>query len=209
MNIFTLCATIVNILFKYISRYGVTVLEFFLWRNVFNLIAINALVRMQKVDVKQVTKRELIWIVLRALVGNSCFVMINYSLTINSMSIQSILFQTNPFWTSIMAVFLLRESVKLYEYIAMGICFLGVVGIAVSKQQQQSIQTSDQTQVTMTVFSVIIAFSTSWLQAGCNVISRNLKEVHFAKIIFYHPFIGLSLCLLTLLISYISYGFVI
>lgn len=134
MNIFTLCATIVNILFKYISRYGVSVFEFFLWRNVFNLIAINAVVRMQKVDVKQVTKRELMWIVLRAVVGNSCFVMINYSLTINSMSIQSILFQTNPFWTSIMAVFLLRESVMMYEYVAMGICFLGVVGIAISKQ---------------------------------------------------------------------------
>jgi drug/metabolite transporter (DMT)-like permease len=92
MNIFTLCATIVNILFKYISRYGVSVFEFFLWRNVFNLIAINAVVRVHKVDVREITKRQLLWIVLRAVVGNSCFVMINYSLTINSMSIQSILF---------------------------------------------------------------------------------------------------------------------
>jgi hypothetical protein len=43
-----------------------------------------------------------------------------------------------------MAVFLLRENVKLYEYVAMGICFLGVVGIAISKQQQQTTQTVDQ-----------------------------------------------------------------
>ena len=141
MNIFTLCASIVNILFKYISRYGVSVLEFFLWRNVFNLFASFIVVKIHKVDVREVTNRQLMWIVLRAVVGNTCFVMINYSLTLNSMSIQSILFQTNPFWTSIMAVFLLRENVKLYEYIAMGICFLGVVGIAISKQQQQTTQT--------------------------------------------------------------------
>ena len=144
MNIFTLCASIVNILFKYISRYGVSVFEFFLWRNVFNLFAIFTLVKIRKVNVREVKSRQLMWIVLRAVVGNTCFVLINYSLTLNSLSIQSILFQTNPFWTSIMAVLLLRENVKLYEYIAMGICFLGVVGIALSKQQQQTTQTVNQ-----------------------------------------------------------------
>lgn len=133
MNIFTLSASIVNIMFKYISRSGVSVLEFFLWRNVFNLCSILLIVKAKKVAVRKVTKRQLFWIVSRAIVGNSCFVLINYSLTINSMSIQSILYQTNPFWTSIMAVFLLRESVALYEYAAMGVCFLGVIGIALSK----------------------------------------------------------------------------
>ena len=49
MNIFTLCASIVNILFKYISKYGVSVLEFFLWRNVFNLFAIFIVVKAHKV----------------------------------------------------------------------------------------------------------------------------------------------------------------
>lgn len=97
------------------------------------MFAICLVVKANKVDVRDVTKTQLMWIVARAVVGNSCFCAINYSLTINSMSIQSILFQTNPFWTSIMAVFLLKENVKAYEYVAMGICFLGVIGIAISK----------------------------------------------------------------------------
>lgn len=135
MNIFTLSATIVNIMFKLLSKHGVSVLEFFLWRNVFNLVGISLIVKINKVDVRSVTKSQLFWIVARAFVGNSCFCIINYSLTINSMSIQSILFQTNPFWTSILAVFLLKETVKPYEYFAMGICFISVIGIALSKQQ--------------------------------------------------------------------------
>lgn len=87
MNIFTLSATVVNILFKILSKYGVSVLEFFLWRNVFNLIAISLIVKANKVDVRDVTKAQLFWIVARAVVGNSCFCFINYSLTLNSMSI--------------------------------------------------------------------------------------------------------------------------
>jgi len=56
MNIFTLSATIVNIMFKLLSKHGVSVLEFFLWRNVFNLVGISLIVKINKVDVRSVTK---------------------------------------------------------------------------------------------------------------------------------------------------------
>lgn len=57
MNIFTLSASVVYILFKYISSFGVSVLELFLWRNVFNLVAMSIVVKTNKVDVASVSKR--------------------------------------------------------------------------------------------------------------------------------------------------------
>ena len=93
MNIFTFSASVVNILFKLVSAHGVSVLEFFLWRNVFNLIAISAYVKVNNVDVvKSVSKRQLMWIVARAVVGNTCFAVINYSLILNQLSLHMILF---------------------------------------------------------------------------------------------------------------------
>ena len=39
------------------------------------------------------------------------------------------------------------------------------------------------------------------------MISRQLKDVHFAKVIFFHPVVGLTFCLLILAVAYLFYDF--
>jgi drug/metabolite transporter (DMT)-like permease len=45
-----------------------------------------------------------------------------------------VLVQTNPVWTSILGLLINKEKVFCYEYIAMVLCFAGVVVLALSKQ---------------------------------------------------------------------------
>jgi len=46
----------------------------------------------------------------------------------------------------------------------------------------------------------------SWLYAGCNVISRKLKDTHFAIVGFYHPVTGLIMFGIYFLVMLVSYG---
>ena len=52
------------------------------------------------------------------------------------------------------------------------------------------------------MFGVLIAFIMSWFYAGCNVINRKLKDVHFAVLGFYHPVLGIILYSSYILIDY-------
>jgi drug/metabolite transporter (DMT)-like permease len=46
------------------------------------------------------------------------------------MSFQLTIVQTNPFWTSIVALIFFKEKIYWYEVVAMVVCFGGVIGIA-------------------------------------------------------------------------------
>ena len=51
MNIFSLASATVSVLFKYVNKNGVTVFEWMLWRNVFNLISISFVLKYFKKNV--------------------------------------------------------------------------------------------------------------------------------------------------------------
>ena len=51
MNIFSLTAATVSILFKYVNNNGVSVFEWMLWRNLFNLFAISFVLKYFKKNV--------------------------------------------------------------------------------------------------------------------------------------------------------------
>ena len=61
---------------------------------------------------------------------------------------------------------------KGFEYGAMVLCFIGVLGIVMSKQSEKD----------GSVVGVLVALTMSWLYATCSVVNRRLKQVHFAVI---------------------------
>jgi len=65
----------------------------------------------------------------RALFGLSVSLLINASLELISFSVLVILFQTNPFFTSILSYFVNSEQIFPIELIGMLVCFAGVIVI--------------------------------------------------------------------------------
>lgn len=107
-----------------------------------------------------------------------------------------ILFQTNPFWISILAYFINRERILRIELVAMALCFGGVMMIAYSKTDSgPGTSTNLQEGKPSEMFGIMVAFSVAWFFAGCNVINRKLSEVHFSVIMLYHSLLGTFMAL--------------
>lgn len=69
----------------------------------------------------------------RAVIGQGSFAFFMVSLSMNPLIIQMVIFQTSPFWAAILGYFINKEPIMRIEYIAMAICFAGVILIALSK----------------------------------------------------------------------------
>jgi drug/metabolite transporter (DMT)-like permease len=102
--------------------------------------------------------------------------------------LELVILQTSPFWTSILALLINKERVERFEYIAMAIGFLGVVGITLSKPSSSSSTYSESTRLT----GILIAFTLSWVYSATCVFNRRLKDVNFAVVLFYHSIFGMS-----------------
>jgi len=133
-------------------------------------------------------------LIARALIGQVGFILFTICLALLPLSLQMIMFQTNPFWASILAYFMNGESISRIEYIAMIVCFGSVLGIALSKPPSAA-DAEDEGSSTR-LEGIIIAFILAWALALSGVINRTLKNVHFAVLLFYHGCIGLIMALL-------------
>ncbi len=81
------------------------------------------------------------------------------------------------------------------------LCLSGVIGIAIGKLSDK-----ENNKENVDGFGIAVAFVLSWLQAGSNVISRKLKNVHFAVVGFYHPLIGSFLALSYIFLNWVFTG---
>lgn len=63
----------------------------------------------------------------RAICGLSVSLLVNASLELIPFSLLVIIFQTNPFWTSILSYFVNGENIRLVEIASMLICFICVL----------------------------------------------------------------------------------
>ena len=79
----------------------------------------------------------------------------------------------------------------------MALCFVGVVLIAVTKDDDGTKQ--------FTLLGLMICFLHSWCTAGINVVNRKLKGVHFAVVGFYQPLAGFIIFLVWILVDAIFY----
>lgn len=69
------------------------------------------------------------------------------------------------------------------------VCFLSVVGIALSKSDDATLNTYDpETRST----GIIICCVLAWVFAATCVFNRRLKDVNFAVVLFYHSIFGFT-----------------
>ena len=103
-------------------------------------------------------------------------------------SLVMVVWQTNPFWVSIMAYFMLKEAMYVSEIVAMFICFAGVAVIA---SQSEQASTTDHVQL----IGLICGFGAAVCQAMVIVLNRALKGTPAPVVVFFHTINGLLLAL--------------
>ena len=185
----------VSILFKKIGKEGVSVVEFTLFRNVFNLTGASLMcLFFRNIPWKDLPKANRSTMAVRSFIGQLCFACFTFCLQLIPLSLQMILFQTSPFWAGILGFFINKEPIYRFEYFAMLLCFLGVMGIAFSKPTEV-----DDDGVAIVIdnnnrlYGIALIIFTAWLFAGCGVINRFLKNLHFSTVLFFHGAFGLIL----------------
>ena len=78
------------------------------------------------------SKWQYFLLVVRGLQGFSCFLGTMWSLTMIPLSISVLIFNTSPFWVSIMGFCCNNEGFAWLDVAVMGICLACVIGIALT-----------------------------------------------------------------------------
>ena len=195
MNFAALCTTGMMASFKYIAAEGYHAADFNMLRNVVGLIITTiwtVLIGLNPFKTFPLHYKG--WMLVRLLAGQANFVMLNVASTLAPISLTLVIWQTSPFWISILAHYLLKESIYAVEIVSMLICFVAVVLIATQAMQKQdedsSEEESNKWDNTDTAFTgYVITMIASFLMALIAVSNRAMKEVSTAVIGFWY-FIG-------------------
>jgi len=204
ISIFACTATAVGVTFKMASETGETVGEFAIVRSG-TMLVLSQPVRLLfgKKACDDLPRDKVPHVILRSLFGVSTFVLGTWALTIIPLSLQTILFNLNPFWCSILGYLINGEKVARLEYICMAVAFLGVIGICFGADKTETDATS--VAVGTTILGIVVAFASSWTLASSNILNRIIKDIHFTVVMTYHTMIGTTatfiptalVCLLT------------
>ena len=68
-------------------------------------------------------------VLLRSILGTSCFVTFTWAIGLAPLTLVIVLFNTAPFWGSLLGYWINNEPIIKIEYVAMFICFAGILGI--------------------------------------------------------------------------------
>ena len=126
---------IVQVISKICTNTGVHILDFCFLRSSSNfLCGILPAIFWKKHFINDMPRNMMFALFRRSLSGVSSFTCMVYAMSMIPLFISNIVFNTMPFWTSILLYFWLKEKVTKYDLICMFGCFVGVIIIAFSKQ---------------------------------------------------------------------------
>ena len=124
------------------SERGVDLLEYTFFRNLMILIMSIGLLYAQSrnpIDAGfAMTESKKKILLMRAFLGYVITLLINMCLTMIPFSLLVILFQTSPFWTSILSYYYNGEPLYKMELAGMLMCFLAVVIITTSENEEET-----------------------------------------------------------------------
>ena len=189
-----------SVLFKIVSREGVSLLDYQLLRNVgLLLFSIITLIpkRVNLLDEFPATKKLTLFI--RILAGQLTFIFLNLSVMVIPISMFMIIFQTNAFWTSIMGLLVNEEPIYIVEATGMVLCFCVVCFLSFNSSKEEA--DGEATETHSELCSILLAIGASLLFAIGSITTRRLKEVHSSAVTFYHSLTGATIMLIYLIIE--------
>lgn len=132
-------------------------------------------------------------LIARGFLGILVLLMFFLSVSLNTISLHTIINETAPFWIVLLGYLFLGERITVLQVIAMILCFSGVMVIAFHSSSAENEQMK-----TTTLMGVSVAVILSILFALMNVMNRSLKETHVFIVGFFNGWVGLLTALAVL-----------
>ena len=161
MNIFTLSQAVLNVIYKfYLYPGGVGAVEYAFWRNIWFFICCYLLSLYYRVNWRNTNEKENA-LFLAGFLGLLFSMLMMLSLQVNTLSMHTIILLTSPFWASLLAYLLNGERIEKIDMIAIGLCFLGVIGCAFAIGIVRGSSSG-----------ILISFAMAWAYSACNIFNR-------------------------------------
>jgi len=145
---------------------------------------------------------------LRSLAGTIGFTTYIFAIKYLPLGLTMIIFNTAPFWATLLAYLALSEKLKAYELIAMLISFVGIVLIAMAKPaadpaefDEPSDSEAGLSDSTKKLIGVVCIFITAWVFATVAVLTRMMQGLKAPVVIFYYAVLAVIVLTLVLLIE--------
>ena len=124
-------------------------------------------------------------LVIRSVIGTIGFTCLTFGMAFIPLVVQNTIFNTAPFWTSLLGWVFLGEAMSAFEIVALVLSFGGVILIATSssiydKKVEVIEETNDEADadgLSETVKYIIgssLVFCTSWCYASVTILTRRM-----------------------------------
>lgn len=187
MVLATMFFAVMNVMVKYIPRIGTVEIVFF--RSIVSLIMTYLILKQRRIDLWGNNKK---WLIIRGIAGSAGLLLFFY--TIKTMPLGSAIAvqYMSPVFTALLGIFIVKEKVKLLQWLFFFLALLGVVAI----------QGFDPRVTTLQVVIGLLGA----LSAGMayNSIRKLGTSDHPLVIIFYFPLVSIPITSIYLLTNWLT-----
>jgi drug/metabolite transporter (DMT)-like permease len=149
----------------------------------------------------QMPKKDGKWIVVRSAAGTLQSFCMLFAIRFLPLGFFTTIYNTTPFWASLMAYFLLRERIHQTEVVAMIFSFTLIFLLAVSRQDQITSGAQNSLWVGLT-----LAFGSAIGASATAVATRRMQKMHYSVILFNYALVAIVFAIAILAGLYLVNG---
>ena len=114
-----------------LTEKGIHPLDMCLFRTLMMFFGSFSMVYFMKIPL-YVEKKDRLWLLVRCILGLIAYTVLIFGIPMVPLVVQQTIFNTAPFWASILGWFLNNEKISTFEIIALILSFLGVLCVSFS-----------------------------------------------------------------------------
>lgn len=140
------------------------------------------------------------------MIGTLGFTTITFGVALVPLVVQNTIFNTAPFWASLLSFCFLKEYITKFEICAMilsfgGVCMISVpneaTGEEIADEESEEVGTSSSKQI----LGSGLIFCTAWCYATVSILTRKMQKIHFAVMLFYYSVVAFTLTSLVICVD--------
>mmetsp|Transcript_12050 Transcript_12050/g.15385 ORF Transcript_12050/g.15385 Transcript_12050/m.15385 type:complete len:195 (-) Transcript_12050:395-979(-) len=171
------------------------------------LVSCTAMTLMMRVPF-HIERQDRCSLLLRCVLDLTAYIGIVFALPLVPLIVQSTIFNTAPFWASILGCFVLGELITRFELFAMVLSFGGILCICFSAQKNSSgaeIEAAEgaspaaleaaEADSGNQLLGEAIVLVVSWCFAGVTILTRKMQKLHFTIVLFYQSCLAIPVTL--------------
>lgn len=125
-------------------------------------------------------REDLKWVLVRNAAGTMTVLTLLYALQYLPMGIYQIIYNTSPFWASLLGFLILGERLRKVEIIAMVFSFVFIILLFISRQSPQLAGSSNLGA------GLLLAFTSAVCASVAAVATRRMQQVHFSVLLLHY-----------------------